>query len=98
MYRLTTQPDAEQGQESRVVPGPLVLSLFPVVEVAVNSLWRRKQVKHLPHRKLKVHLSEMEQPSQVLVALGACRVTCSVPNAEGAVAVRRGGWQHGAEY
>lgn len=94
---LTAQPDAEYDQESRIIPGPLVLGLFPVVEVAVDSLWGREQVKHLPQGKFKVHLPEMEQPSQVLVAFGARCVACSVPGAEGAVAVRRGGGQHGAE-
>lgn len=68
------------------------------MEVAVDSLRRREQIKHLPQGKFKVHLSEVEQPSQVLVALGASRVTRRVPQAEGAVALRRGGWQHGAEY
>lgn len=93
----TTQPDAEQNQEGRVVPGPLVLGLFPVVEVAVDSLRRREQVEHLPHGELKVHLPEMQQSPQVLVALCTRRVACGVPGAEGTVAVGRGGRQHGAE-
>lgn len=66
------------------------------MEVAVDSLWRRKQVKHLPEGKFKVHLPEMEQPPQVLVALGTRCVASSVPGTEGAVAVLRGGRQHGA--
>lgn len=94
--RRTTQPDAEQDQKGRVVPGPLVLGLLPVVEVAVDPLRRREQVEHLPQGKLKVHLPEMEQSPQVLVALGASRVTCGIPGARGAVAVWRGGRQHGA--
>ena len=59
----TTQPDAQQDKESRIVPGPLVLCLFPVVEVSINSLWRRKQIKHLPQGKFKVHLTEIKQSS-----------------------------------
>lgn len=93
---LTTQPDAEQHQEGWIVSGPLVLGLFPVVEVAVDPLWRREQVQHLPQGKFKVHLSEVQQPPQVLVALGPRRVACSVSGAKGTVAVVRGGRQHGA--
>lgn len=67
------------------------------MEVAVDSLWRREQVKHLPQGEFKVHLFEMEQPSEVLVALCSRRVTCSIARTEGAVALRRSGRQHGAE-
>lgn len=92
----TAEPDAEQDQEGRVVPGPLVLGLLPVVEVAVDALRRREEVEHLPQGELKVHLPHVEQPPQVLVALGAGRVAGRVPGARRAVAVRRGGRQHGA--
>lgn len=94
--RRTTQPDAEQDQEGRIISGPLVLGLFPVVKVAVDPLWRCEQVKHLPQGKFKVHLSEVQQPPQVLVAFGPSRVACGVPGAKGTVALRRGGGQHGA--
>lgn len=95
--RLTAQPNAEQDQKSRVVSGPLIFSLFPVLEVSVHSLRRGKQVKHLPQGEFKVHLSEMKQPPQVLVALRTRCVPCSVPGTEGTVAVWRRGGQHGAE-
>lgn len=92
----TAEPDAEQDQEGRVVTGPLVLGLFPVVEVAVDPLWRREQVEHLPQGKLKVHLPHVEQPPQVLVSLGTGRVARRIPGARCTVAMRRGGRQHGA--
>lgn len=94
---LTTQPDAEQNQESWIIPGPLVLGLFSVVKIAVDPLRWREQIKHLPQSKIKVHLSEMQQPPQIFVTFGTRRVARSIPGTEGAVAVWRGGWQHGAE-
>lgn len=66
------------------------------MEVAVDPLRRGEQVEHLPKGEVKVHLSEMEQPSKVLVALGAGSVTRGIPQAQGSVALRRGGGQHGA--
>lgn len=84
---LTTQPDAEQHQERRVIPGPLVFSLFAVVEVAVHFLWGCEQIEHLPYGELEVHLSEMQEPPQVLVAFGTGRVPCRIPCAEAAVLV-----------
>jgi len=97
---LTAEPDAEQHQESGVVPGPLVLRLLPVVEVPVDSLRRSEQVEHLPQRELEVHLAQVEQPAQVLVALRPGRVPGGVPGAQRPAApapgaARRGG-QHGA--
>lgn len=84
---LTTQPDAEQHQERRVVPSPLVFGLFAVVEVAVHFLWRCEQVEHLPHGKLKIHLSEMQESPQVLVALGSGRVPRCILRTQAAVPV-----------
>ena len=78
---LTTQPYAEQDQEGGVIAGPLVLGLFPVVEVTVDPLRRGEQVEHLPGSKLEIHLPEAEQTPQVLVALSASRVARCVPAA-----------------
>lgn len=66
------------------------------MEVAVDPLRRREEVKHLPQGEVKVHLPEVEQPPQVLVALGAGRVASGVPGSERAVAALRRGRQHGA--
>lgn len=67
------------------------------MEVAVDPLWRGEQVKHLPQGKLKVHLLEMEEPPQVLVAFGTRCVPRSVSGAQGTVALPRGGRQHAAK-
>lgn len=95
---LTAQPDAEQHQEGGVISGPLVFGLFAVVEVAVHPLRRGEQVKHLPHGELKVHLLEVQQAAQVLVALSAGGVSSGIAGVQAAVGlflrgVRRGG-QH----
>lgn len=67
------------------------------MKVAVDSLRRRKQVDHLPQGKFKVHLSEIKQAPEVLVAFGARCVARSVPGAGSAVAVGCSGRQHAAE-
>lgn len=85
MCVLTTQPDAEQHEEGRVIAGPLVFGLFAVVEVAVHSLWRGEQVKHLPHGELKVHLFEVQEAAQVFVALSAGGVSSSITGVQAAV-------------
>lgn len=48
---------------------PIRLRLtLPIVEVPVHFLGRYEQVQHLPHRKLEVHLVELDEPPEVLVA------------------------------
>lgn len=97
---LTAEPDAEEHQERGVVPRPLVLGLLPVVEVPVDPLRRGEQVEHLPEGELEVHLSEVEQPPQVLVALRPGRVPGRVAGAQRPVALAAGadggGGQHRA--
>lgn len=95
---LTTQPDAEQHQEGRVITGPLVFGLFAVVEVAVHSLWWGEQVKHLPHGELKVHLFEVQEAAQVLVALSAGGVSSSIAGVQAAVGLFLWGVRCGGQH
>lgn len=86
---LTTEPDTKQHQEGGVVPGPLVLRLLAIVEIPVHSLGGREQVEHLPGGELEIHLTETEEPAQVLVALGAGRMARRIPGAQRPVALRQ---------
>lgn len=95
---LTAQPDAEQHQEGGVIAGPLVFGLFAVVEVAVHFLRRGEQVKHLPHGELKVHVFEVHEAAQVLVALRAGGVPSGIAGVQAAVGLFMWGVRCGGQH
>lgn len=65
--RRETQPAREKNEKRGIVACKLTFRFFTIVEIFVHFLRRREQVHHLPQRKLKVHLIELEQTAQVAV-------------------------------
>ena len=55
------------GREGRVVPGPMVLGLFPIIRGLVNALrLQTEEGPHLIQGRLDVHGGRLEEPTQIV--------------------------------
>mmetsp|Transcript_5486 Transcript_5486/g.14881 ORF Transcript_5486/g.14881 Transcript_5486/m.14881 type:complete len:241 (+) Transcript_5486:374-1096(+) len=66
-YAGDDEEDALQGDESRVIAGPVVLGAFPVVAGLVDDVRSGAQEGlHLIQRRLDVHLAHVQETAEVL--------------------------------
>lgn len=63
---------------------------LPVHKISVHLLRMYQQVKHLPRRKLKIHLSNVQQPSKKAAYFSARRHSNSCKTADVISATKAG--------
>jgi len=63
------EKEAQEDEEGRIVPRPLVLGPFSMLKVQVNFLGGDAEMNELPNGEFKVHLTKHENSPQIFVSL-----------------------------